>query len=139
MRIVDSRNFPAAKTVAAALVSVNPGGPARAALAPHRRMAVLHLGQGPDERVRPRRARPRTFNYSGWRRRLRALLPMPTTCRTSADEPLLYLEMFKSDKFSDISLNQWLGLTPHELVKAHLNLDDATLATLNPSKPIIVP
>ncbi len=64
---------------------------------------------------------------------------MPTTCRTSADEPLLYLEMFKSDKFSDISLNQWLGLTPHELVKAHLNLDDATLATLNPSKPIIVP
>ncbi len=43
----------------------------------------------------------------------------------TGNEPVRFLEMF-SDRFADISLNQWLALTPSELVQAHLNLDDAT-------------
>jgi oxalate decarboxylase len=46
--------------------------------------------------------------------------------------------MFKSDRFADISLNQWMALTPPGLVQAHLNLDDATIAALSKNKPIIV-
>jgi oxalate decarboxylase len=46
--------------------------------------------------------------------------------------------VFRSDRFADVSLNQWLGLTPPELVKAHLNLDEATSTALSKSKPIIV-
>jgi oxalate decarboxylase/phosphoglucose isomerase-like protein (cupin superfamily) len=55
------------------------------------------------------------------------------------DEPLRYLEMFRSPRFMDVSLNQWIGLTPPELVKAHLNLDQKTMAALRKDKPIIVP
>jgi hypothetical protein len=40
--------------------------------------------------------------------------------------------------FMDVSLNQWMALTPPELVQAHLNLDRHTMAALQKDKPIIV-
>jgi len=40
--------------------------------------------------------------------------------------------------FAGISLNQWMALTPPELVRAHLNLDEQTLAALRKDKPIVV-
>ena len=69
-----------------------------------------------------------------------------------------FLEIFKTDRFQDISLNQvsthpsrnfelgqrltvycqWLALTPPDLVKAHLNLDDATIAKLSKTKPTVI-
>jgi len=54
------------------------------------------------------------------------------------DEPLRYLEMFRSRRFMDVSLNQWMALTPPELVQAHLNLDQQTMAALRKDKQIIV-
>lgn len=40
--------------------------------------------------------------------------------------------------FAGISLQQWIALTPPELVRAHLNLDPQTLAALVNDKTIIV-
>ncbi|GJJ10007.1 hypothetical protein Clacol_004233 [Clathrus columnatus] len=40
--------------------------------------------------------------------------------------------------FQDISLNQWLALTPPELVKAHLNIDDALIDTFSKKKQTVV-
>jgi oxalate decarboxylase len=37
-----------------------------------------------------------------------------------------------------VSLNQWLALTPPELVRAHLHLGDRAMAALQKQKPIIV-
>lgn len=58
----------------------------------------------------------------------------------TGDETLTFLEMFRSNRFADVSLAQWLGLTPPELVQAHLNLDQQTMAALaaRKDKPIIV-
>jgi hypothetical protein len=36
---------------------------------------------------------------------------------------LRFLEIFKSSYYAAVSLNQWMALTPPELVEAHLNLD----------------
>ncbi|KIY43867.1 oxalate decarboxylase [Fistulina hepatica ATCC 64428] len=47
-------------------------------------------------------------------------------------------QIFKTDRFQDISLNQWLALTPPSLVKAHLGLDDATIAQLSKTKPVVI-
>jgi oxalate decarboxylase len=43
---------------------------------------------------------------------------------------LTFLEAFRSDHFESSSLNQWLALTPHELVRAHLRIDESVLAGL---------
>ncbi|OBZ72016.1 Oxalate decarboxylase OxdC [Grifola frondosa] len=51
---------------------------------------------------------------------------------------LHFLEIFNSDRFQDISLAQWLALTPPALVKAHLQLDDDTIDHLNKTKQIVV-
>jgi oxalate decarboxylase len=52
---------------------------------------------------------------------------------------LRFLEVFKSSYYADVSLNQWLALTPPELVTAHLKLDPQTLAAFQKEKSPIVP
>jgi oxalate decarboxylase len=54
------------------------------------------------------------------------------------DEPLRFLEMFRSDHFADVSLNPWMALTPPELLQCHLNLDQQTMAALRKDKAIVV-
>ncbi|KAF9230834.1 putative oxalate decarboxylase/oxidase [Melanogaster broomeanus] len=51
---------------------------------------------------------------------------------------LKFLEIFQTDVYQDVSLAQWLALTPPELVKAHLGLSDETIAALNKTKQIVV-
>ena len=43
-----------------------------------------------------------------------------------------------ADRYQDISLTQWLALTPPSLVKAHLNLTDDVIDHLNKTKAIVV-
>jgi hypothetical protein len=40
--------------------------------------------------------------------------------------------------FAGVSLRQWMALTPPELVRAHLNLDEQTLAALRRDAPFVV-
>ena len=53
--------------------------------------------------------------------------------------PLRFLEVFKSSYYANVSLNQWLALTPPELVRAHLKLDEQAMAALRKEKFPIVP
>ena len=137
VRIIDSSNFPVSKTVAAALVEVDPGG-----------LRELHWHPNADEwqyyvsgkgrmTVFASGGKARTFDYQagdvGY-----VPFAMGHYVENTGDDTLVFLEVFRSDRFADVSLNQWLGLTPPELVKAHLNLDEATLAALSKNKPIIV-
>ncbi|MET1138630.1 cupin domain-containing protein, partial [Bacillus subtilis] len=41
--------------------------------------------------------------------------------QNTGSESLWFLEIFKSSRFADISLNQWMALTPRELVEEHLH------------------
>ena len=43
---------------------------------------------------------------------------------------LRFLGVFRSDRVAEASLSKLLLLTPPELVRAHLNLDEAGLATV---------
>jgi oxalate decarboxylase len=47
--------------------------------------------------------------------------------------------MFKSSYYADLSLNQWLALTPPELVKVHLELNQQFMDALRKTKAPIVP
>jgi oxalate decarboxylase/phosphoglucose isomerase-like protein (cupin superfamily) len=43
-----------------------------------------------------------------------------------------------ADIYQDVSLSQWLALTPPQLVKAHLNVSDATIAKFTRVKGVVV-
>jgi oxalate decarboxylase len=138
-RIVDSSNFPAASTIAAALVEVDPGG-----------LRELHWHPNADEwqyyisgqgrmTVFASAGKARTFDFQagdvGY-----VPFAMGHYIENTGDEPLRFLEMFRSDRFADISLSQWMALTPPQLVQQHLNLDANTMATVARArtKPIVV-
>ena len=46
------------------------------------------------------------------------------------DEPVHVLNVFSKPDYRDISLNQWLALTPRELVKGHLDVGDPLMSAL---------
>ncbi|MEU5645299.1 cupin domain-containing protein [Streptomyces milbemycinicus] len=53
---------------------------------------------------------------------------------------LRLLEMFLAPRFEDVSLAQWMALTPGELVRNHLNLNDTVMNSLRKEKqPIFRP
>ena len=52
---------------------------------------------------------------------------------------LIFLEMFKSDKYQDISLNNWMTHTPPALVMQHLNISRETLAAIPKDKEVVLP
>ncbi len=137
VRIVDSTNFAASKTIAAALVEVEPGA-----------MRELHWHPNTDEwqyyisgqgrmTVFASGGKARTFDYQagdvGY-----VPFAMGHYVENTGDEPLRFLEMFRSDRFADLSLTQWMALTLPALVRAHLNLDQNAIAALSKTKRIIV-
>jgi oxalate decarboxylase len=137
VRIVDSSNFPAASTIAAALVEVEPGALRELHWHPNTDEWQYYLsGQG-RMGVFASGGKARTFDYQagdvGY-----VPFAMGHYIENTGDEPLRFLEMFRSDRFADVSLNQWMALTPPELVQAHLNLDQQTMATLAKDKPVVV-
>jgi oxalate decarboxylase len=56
----------------------------------------------------------------------------------TGDEVLRFLELFRAPQFVDVSLAQWMALTPHELVEAHLGIDRQLLDCIRKSKQPLV-
>jgi oxalate decarboxylase len=57
----------------------------------------------------------------------------------TGDEPLRFLEVFRSERFADVSLAQWLALTPPTLVREHLGVGNGVLRALPSEKRPVVP
>jgi oxalate decarboxylase len=136
VRITDSRSFAVSKTIAAALVEVEPGA-----------MRELHWHPNADEwqyyltgqgrmTVFASGGKSRTFDYQagdvGYAPRA-----MGHYVENTGEETLTFLALFRSDHYADMSLSQWMGVLPPELVKAHLNLDDEVIASLPKNKRLV--
>jgi oxalate decarboxylase len=138
VRVIDSTNFKISTTIAAAIVTVKPGG-----------MRELHWHQNADEwqfymsgkgrmTVFTTGGRARTMDFQtgdvGYIQKT-----LPHYIQNMGTSDLKFLEMFKSNIYQDLALSEWLTHTPPELVAAHLNLDKATLDAIPKDKPLIVP
>jgi oxalate decarboxylase len=138
VRITDSSVFPASKTIAAALVEIEPGG-----------LRELHWHPNTDEwqYYIEGEARMGVFASSGQARTFdfRAgdvgYVPfaMGHYVENTGTTTLRFLEIFKSSYYADLSLNQWMALTPPELLKAHLHLDPNVTGALRKQKVPVVP
>jgi oxalate decarboxylase len=126
VRVVDSHNFPASRTIAAGLVTIKPGG-----------MRELHWHPNASEwqfyiagKARmtifmpPGKARTMDFNANDV-----GFVPAVAGhyIENIGDTDLVFLEMFKADEFQDFSMNNWIRRLPPQMVTSHLNIDEATI------------
>lgn len=137
VKIADSRNFKVAKNIAVAEVSVDVGG-----------MRELHWHPTQPEWtfIISGKARITLFagqsdanTYDFFAGDVAYIPPsFGHYIENIGDEPLKLLEVLKTSVFQDISLKQWLALTPHELVKAHLGFDLKFIDSFPKEKGVIV-
>jgi oxalate decarboxylase len=136
-RVVDSRNFPAAKHIAAALVNVKPGG-----------MRELHWHPNASEwqYYISGKARMTVFTTQGVRtmdfnENDVGFVPKVAGhyVENTGKAVLVFLEMFAASEYMDFSLNNWVRHLPPEMVTAHLNLNAETISKIPSDNFAIIP
>jgi len=137
VRIVDSSNFPISKTIAAALVEIEPGAMRELHWHPNNDEWQYYLtGQG-RMTVFAGNGVARTFDY-----RAGDVGYVPFAyghyIQNTGNQTLWFLEMFKSDRFVDVSLNQWMALSPRDLVRDNLHVGPELLDALRKQKSPVV-
>src|SRR5216683_3024897 len=126
VRVVDSHNFPASKNVAAALVTIKPGGMRELHWHPNASEWQFYLaGKGRMTiYMPPGRARTMDFNAND----VGYVPPVAGHyIENTGDTDLVFLEMFKADQYVDFSMNNWIRRLPPKMVTSHLNIDEASI------------
>jgi oxalate decarboxylase len=138
VRITDTGVFPASKTISAALVEVEPGGMRELHWHPNTNEWQYYIEGQARMGVFAASSQARTFDYLagdvGY-----VPFAMGHYIENTGTTTLRFLEVFRSSYYADVSLNQWLALTPPELVQAHLKLDPQTIAAFHKEKFPVVP
>ncbi|PTU21251.1 hypothetical protein P175DRAFT_0516798 [Aspergillus ochraceoroseus IBT 24754] len=120
VKIVDSVTFPIATNFAAVVVT-------------HSSSKWHWLGCGKWATLFEASDTATTFDY---RAGDVGYFPMSQThyIENTGHQDLVFLEGLQADKFTDISVGQWLGSTPKPIVKDTLNLPNSALAKLKSEK-----
>ncbi|WP_426440992.1 oxalate decarboxylase family bicupin [Bradyrhizobium genosp. P] len=138
IQIADSVNFEASTTIAAALVTVRPGGVREMHWHPNAdewqyyikgkaRMTVFDTGP---------KAMTMDFNAGdiGYVSR-----NLGHYVENAGDTDLVFIGVFRTSHYQEISLSNWLTHTPPKLVAQHLNVDEATIARWPQNAPGLMP
>jgi oxalate decarboxylase len=138
VRVADSSNFNVSTTIAAALVTVRPGGVRELHWHPNAdewqyyikgkaRMTVFNTGPN---------AKTMDFNPGdiGYVKR-----NLGHYVENVGDTDLQFIGVFRAPRYEEISLTNWLTHTPPALVAQHLNVDEATIAKWPNNDPGIMP
>ena len=138
VKIVDSSKFKVSTTIAAAIVTVHPGGIRELHWHPNADEWQYYIaGQG-RMTVFATGGRARTMDFQagdvGYVQKT-----LPHYVENTGTTDLRFLEMFKSSFYQDLALSEWLAHTPAELVMAHLGIDRTTLDAIPRSEVVVMP
>jgi len=136
-RVVDSSVFPASKTIASALVRVKPGGMRELHWHPNASEWQYYISGSGRMTVFASSGDAQTMNFNandvGYVPRVAGHF-----IENTGTEDLVFLEMFKSSYFADVSLNQWIRRLPRLLVSRHLNLDTSEIDKIPDHKEVVI-
>ncbi|WP_199180257.1 cupin domain-containing protein [Verrucosispora sp. ts21] len=129
VRIADSTNFAAATTTTVAMVELEPGAMRELHWHPNgAEMQYVISGQGRIG-VFSGGSTARTFNLQrgdvGY-----VPISLGHYIENLGDEPFVYLELFRTAKFEDMSLAQWLANVPPQVVADTLNMQRQVIEVL---------
>nr|WP_249158916.1 cupin domain-containing protein [Bradyrhizobium tropiciagri] len=138
IRVADSNSFPISTTIAAALVTVRPGG-----------IREMHWHPNADEwqYYLKGKARMTVFN-AGPNARTMDFHPgdigyvkrnIGHYVENVGDTDLQFIGVFRAPRYEEISLSDWLTHTPPALVAQHLHVDESAIAKWPDNAPGIMP
>jgi oxalate decarboxylase len=138
VRIVDSSNFPVAKNIAAAMVTIKPGGIREMHWHPNASEWQYWMkGQGRMTVVFTE-GKARTMDF-----RANDVGFVPSMAghyiENTGTEDMVFLEMFKTSLYQDVSLNQWIARMPDKMAAAHLKLPVSTIRRAPQEKTPVLP
>jgi oxalate decarboxylase len=138
VRIIDSSKFKISTTIAAAIVTVHPGGIRELHWHPNADEWQYYISGNGRMTVFATGGRARTMDFQagdvGY-----VLKTLPHYVQNTGDTDLRFLEMFKSSAYQDLALSEWLTHTPPELVLAHLGIDKSTLDAMPKDEVVVMP
>ncbi|EGX88678.1 oxalate decarboxylase oxdC, putative [Cordyceps militaris CM01] len=135
---IDSTNFPISKEIAATFVTLKPGGLRELHWHPNaEEWLYFHKGSARATAFIGGGA-ARTFDFSAGDTAV-----FPTNAghyieNTSKDEDLVWIEIYKSDHVADISLSQWLALTPPEIAAQTLKVPVEFIQQIKREKQVLI-
>ncbi|GAA1928677.1 oxalate decarboxylase family bicupin [Microbacterium aoyamense] len=129
VRIVDVNNFPAAKTISAAFIEVEPGGMRELHWHPKASEWQFYIQGKARMSVFLSGGTARTFDF---RAGDVGIVPIVAGhyVQNIGDETLIFVEIFKHPEYSDISARKWLASNPTQIVADHLLSTDAFVESL---------
>jgi oxalate decarboxylase len=138
VQIADSKNFQASTTVAAALVRLQPGGLRELHWHPNAdewQYWVKGVGQMGVFNTGPK-AVTNDFKAGDI-----GYIPknLGHYIKNIGDEELVFLEIFKTDEYQDVSLADWLAHSPVQMVAEHFNLSPDEIARVPRSDEAVRP
>ena len=137
-QIADSHNFKASTTIAAALVTVHPGGMREMHWHPNADEWQYYIKGSAQMTVFNTGPKAVTNNFNSG-----DIGYVPANfghyVKNVGDSDLVFLEIFKTGTYQDISLSDWLTHTPPALVAAHFNLSPQDIARFPNNGPVVVP
>ena len=121
VRIIDSNNFPASKTISVAIVEIEPGGMRELHWHPKAAEWQYYLQGSARMTVFDSGGVTRTFDYHAGDV---GIVPLVAGhyIQNIGDEKVIFLEIFKNPRYSEISFNKWLASNPSLIVAEHLNV-----------------
>ncbi len=135
--VIDVKNF-AVTNMAALIIELEPGAMREIHWHPDADEFQYYLEGEARMTVFDTTSKARTFNY-----RAGDVGYVPKTLAHYIENigttPVRVLNVFNKPEYKDVALNQWLALTPPDLVRGHLELDDVAMAALNPNRQSVVP
>jgi oxalate decarboxylase len=138
VRIIDSSKFKISTTIAAAIVTVHPGGIRELHWHPNADEWQYYISGAGRMTVFATGGRARTMDFQagdvGYVQKT-----LPHYVENTGNSDLKFLEMFKSSSYQDLALSEWLTHTPPELVMAHLGIDRATLEAMPKDEVVVMP
>jgi oxalate decarboxylase len=138
VRIVDSRHFPAAANIAMAHVRLKPGGLRELHWHPNAAEWQYYVEGKGRMTLFHNRAAARTADFAAG-----DVGYVPQTLghyiENTGETDLVFLEMFKTSRYADFSLNDWMTHLPPELVMQHLGISAETLAAIPKANLAVLP
>ncbi|EEQ31560.1 putative oxalate decarboxylase [Microsporum canis] len=138
MQVVDSRNFPVSKTIACAVVRLKPRGMRELHWHPTAEEWLYFHSGNARASVYMGGGLARTFDFTAG-----DVGVFPDNAghyieNTSDTEELVYIEIFKSDRIADVSLSQWLALTPADIAATAINVPIEVIEQIKKDKQYLV-